>query len=134
MTLDRVYIEEYIEMNDYYNNYEPDVNNGNTIIGIYPTATLEVEADKVIVSEGFKPLFDRRLPDESVDLDGWYDFYLVMTKDRCEQIYFEVINTEQDVQNPYEIPTDELTRILLYERIVDQFGRDEWEGFFKEEE
>ena len=130
MTLDYEYVETNIELDDYYNNEDPEDFNGNgkVYLGICPTATLEKEADKVLVSNGFKPMFD--LFKDDIDIDGWYNFFVLMDKDHCLSVMFEPENTEQEVESQYEIPTNYQTRMLIHDKIVRHYGVEKWEKIF----
>ena len=77
MTLDYEYVETNIELDDYYNNEDPEDFNGNgkVYLGICPTATLEREADKGCQGDHFRffslqPLLPERDCRHQGELEG----------------------------------------------------------------
>ena len=86
-------------------------------------ALVEV-ADCIRLEKGYKPMHPRDGRTDDVDNDGWYDFYIGISKlpgdhqqcqlDNC--INFVVVNSDSDDnEDMYEITLTELEQELVYE-------------------
>lgn len=116
-SLSRKYIKDNIEFETEYWEY-PDLN-GICSLTIKPTGTLEKEADRIRVDEGFLPCFNCDGPYNEND---WYDFWVVFNKQEILALEF-VISGDVVV---YSIDIDSETENYLLDELKIQLG-ETWE-------
>ena len=88
------------------------------------TDALAELADGIRLEKGCKPIFPRDGSADDVDNDGWYDFYIGISKlpgkkqDCCldNSISFVVVNSDSnDNEDMYEIPLTESEQECIFE-------------------
>lgn len=130
MHLDREYVEGNIFIGEWYDQDEAEKDSkGELCVGVQPTMVLEREADECMKARGFMPFFNGGEPAAALDLDGWYNFFLVCREGRVEEIYVEIDGTKQDAPN-FSIYVDEETRKYLTRQMVKLFGSERWKEIF----
>lgn len=96
------------------------------------TDALSEVADTIRLEKGYKPMFPRDGSTDDVDNDGWYDFYISISKlpgknqecrlDNC--ISFVVVNSDSDDnEDMYEIPLTESEQEYIFDILNQQCRR-----------
>lgn len=95
-------------------------------------------ADRIRLDKGYKPMHPRDGRTDDVDSDGWYDFYVDISKlpgdnqpcqiDSC--ITFIVVNSDSDDnEDMYEISLTDDERLAVYEILNQQCRKYEGKTF-----
>jgi len=119
MKLTPKYIEENIWPSDMYFYLDEGALMKDVYIG--QTAELEMEFDKLRAARGFKPFF-ADLPEDQLDLDGWYEMMLIIEDKVATKIIAYATNSNDDDTEPYEIPLERETGIAIYKKIMREVG------------
>lgn len=84
--------------------------------------------DRIRLNTGYKPMFMDGMPDEELDLDGWYEFSICINDDKdfpvdCS-IQAEVWEArDTDNGDIYEIPLDKDDREIIYKLLDEELKR-----------
>lgn len=123
MKLTPEYIEDYIWLSDaYYYYIDKDELMIQAIdVDIMQTVEFDREFDKLRAARGFKPFF-ADLPKDQLDLDGWYEMMIVIEDKVATKIIAYATNSNDDDDEPYEIPLERETGIAIYNKIMREVG------------
>lgn len=126
MKLTPEYIEKYILPSYTYSYY---LDRGGELmkaiiegqVDITQTVEFDREFDKLRAARGFKPFF-ADLPEDQLDLDGWYEMTLIIEDKVATKIIAYATCSNDDDTEPYEIPLERETGIAIYKKIMREVG------------
>ena len=123
MKLTPEYIEDYIWLSDAYHYYidKDELMIQAIDVDIMQTVEFDMEFDKLRAARGFKPFF-ADLPKDQLDLDGWYEMMIVIEDKVATKIIAYATNSNDDDDEPYEIPLERETGIAIYKKIMREVG------------
>ena len=96
------------------------------------TDTLVEIADRIRIEKGYLPMYPRDDENDNTDNDGWYDFYISISKlpgenQQCRidnSISFVVVNSDsEDNEDMYEIELNEYEHKFVYATLDNQCRR-----------